>query len=159
LLAATVQGKALDGQIITAHAAMLSLLALEQTAYEALPVDEAMERRLQEVDFAKSSLELSRLVNAGNVTAARALVKELEKRFGQHPWLHAKLTRLRELAERDPEMMSKEARFSSRKMSKRLVANCEVAFSVDETNMEMPAFLRKKSEEGRGRKGPDDLSL
>jgi Ca-activated chloride channel family protein len=85
LLAATVQGKALDGQIITAHAAMLSLPALDQTAYAALPTDEAMERRLQEVDFAKSSLELSRLVNAGNVNAARALVKDLEKRFGQHP--------------------------------------------------------------------------
>ena len=43
----------------------------------------------------------------------RALVKDLEKRFGQHPWLQAKLTRLRELADRDPEMMSKEARFST----------------------------------------------
>lgn len=155
LLAATVQGKALDGQITTAHAAMLSLQALDQAAYDALPTDEAMQRRLQEVDFAKSSLELSRLVNAGNVTAARALVKDLEKRFGQHPWLQAKLTRLRELADRDPEMMSKEARFSSRKMSKRLVSNSEVAFSMDETNSEMPAFLRKKSEEGKGRKGPE----
>ena len=154
LLAATVQGKALDGQIITVHAAMLSLQALDQAAYDALSTDEAMERRLQEVDFAKSSLELSRLVNAGNVNAARALVKDLEKRFGQHPWLQAKLTRLRELADRDPEMMSKEARFSSRKMSKRLVSNSEVAFCMDETNSEMPAFLRKKSEEGKGRQGP-----
>jgi Ca-activated chloride channel family protein len=159
LLAATVTGKALDGQTITIHAAMLSLQAMDQATFDALPTDEAMERRLQEVDFAKSSLELSRLVNAGNVTAARALVKDLEKRFGRHPWLQAKLTRLRELADRDPEMMSKEARFSSRKMSKRLVANMEVAFSVDETNSEMPAFLRKKSEEGRGRKGPEDSSL
>jgi len=157
LLAATVQGKALDGQTIISHAAMLSLPASEQAAFDALPVDEAMERRLQEVDFAKSSLELSRLVNAGNVNAARALVKDLEKRFGHHPWLQAKLTRLRELADRDPEMMSKEARFNSRKMSKRLVANSEVAFSSDETNSDMPAFLRKKSEEGRGRKGPDQL--
>ena len=158
LLAASVQGKALDGQIITAHAAMLSLQALDQAAYDALPTDEAMGRRLQEVDFAKSSLELSRLVNAGNVTAARTLVKDLEKRFGQHPWLQAKLSRLRELADRDPEMMSKEARFSSRKMSKRLVANMEVAFSGDETNMEIPAFLRKKSEEGKGRNGPNNMT-
>lgn len=155
LLAATVQGKALDGQIITTHAAMLSLPATEQAAYEALPADEVVQRRLLEVDFAKSSLDLSRLVNAGDVSGARSLVKDLEKRFGLHPWLQAKLTRLRELAERDPEMMSKEVRFNSRKMSKRLVANCEVAFSVDETNMAMPAFLRKKSEEGKGRKGPD----
>lgn len=159
LLAATVQGKALDGQIITAHAAMFSLQALEPAAFEALPTDESMERRLQEVDFAKSSLELSRLVNAGNVAAARILVKDLGKRFGQHPWLQAKLTRLRELADRDPEMMSKEARFSSRKMSKRLVANSEVAFLADETNSDMPAFLRKKSEEGRGRAGTGDTSL
>jgi Ca-activated chloride channel family protein len=156
LLAATVQGKSLDGQIITAHAAMLSLSALEQTAYGALPADEAIERRLQEVDFAKFSLELSRLVSAGKVIAARALVKDLEKRFGQHPWLQAKLTRLRELADRDPEMMSKEARFSSRKMSKRLVANQEVVFSGDETDMEIPAFLRKKSEEGKGKRNHTD---
>jgi Ca-activated chloride channel family protein len=158
LLAATVQGKALDGQVITAHAAMLSLPAMEQSALESLPADEMVQRRLQEVDFAKASLDLSRLVNAGDVAAARALVKNLEKRFGQHPWLQAKLTRLRELAERDPEMMSKEVRFNSRKMSKRLVANCEVAFSVDETNVEMPAFLRKKSEEGKGRKGPNNTT-
>jgi Ca-activated chloride channel family protein len=158
LLAATVRGKALDGQVLTAHAAMLSLPAMEQSALEALPADEVVQRRLQEVDFAKSSLDLSRLVNAGDVAAARALVTDLEKRFGQHPWLKAKLARLRELADRDPEMMSKEVRFNSRKMSKRLVANCEVAFSVDETNMEMPAFLRKKAEEGKGRKGPDNTT-
>lgn len=158
LLAATVHGKALDGQLITAHAAMLRLQALDQAAYDALPADEAMERRLQEVDFAKCSLELSRLVNAGNVSAARALVKELEMRFGQHPWLQAKLTRLRELADRDPEMMSKEARYSSRKMSRRNVSVHELAFSMDETYAAMPAFLRKKSEEGKGRKGPDDSS-
>ena len=158
LLAATVHGKALDGQLITAHAAMLSLQALDQAAYDALPADEAMERRLQEVDFAKCSLELSRLVNAGNVSAARALVNELEMRFGQHPWLQAKLTRLRELADRDPEMMSKEARYSSRKMSRRNVSVHELAFSMDETYAAMPAFLRKKSEEGKGRKGPDDSS-
>jgi Ca-activated chloride channel family protein len=156
LLAATVQGKSLDGQVIMTHAPMLSLPATEQSALDALPADGMVERRLQEVDFAKSSLDLSRLVNAGDVAAARALVKDLEKRFGQHPWLKAKLTRLRELAERDPEMMSKEVRFNSRKMSKRLVANCEVAFSIDETNLAMPAFLRKKSEEGKGRNGPDN---
>jgi Ca-activated chloride channel family protein len=159
LLAATVQSKTLDGQIITAHASMLSLPALDQPTYAALPTDESMDLRLQEVEFAKASLELSRLVNAGNVNAARALVKDLEKRFGQHPWLQAKLTRLRELADRDPEMMSKEVRFSSRKMSKRLVAFDDVPFNGDETNSAMVPFLRKKSEEGRGRKGPGDSPL
>jgi Ca-activated chloride channel family protein len=159
LLAATVEGKTLDGLPITVHPAMLSLVAAAQPAFDALPSDEAVHRRLQEVDFAKSSLDLARLVNAGDVLAARALVNDLERRFGQHPWLKAKLSRLRELADRDPEMMSKEVRFNSRKMSRRLVAREESVFSVDETSFEMPAFLRKKSEEGKGRKGPGDSSL
>ena len=56
-------------------------------------------------------------------------------------------------------MMSKEVRYNTRKMSKWLVVNEEVAFSVDETNAAMPAFLRKKAEEGKGRQGPGDSSL
>ena len=54
-------------------------------------------------------------------------------------------------------MMSKEVRFNSRKMSKRLVANNEMADSADETNFCMPAFLRKKDEEGKGREAPEPL--
>ncbi len=158
LLAATLQARALDGGVITTHAAMLSLPVLEQASYSALATDPAMERRLQEVDFAKYSLELSHLVNAGNAKAARTLLKDLEGRFGHHPWLKAKLARLQELAERDLEMMSKEALFSSRKMSKRLVSNDELVFAGDETNLTMPAFLRKKSEEGKGRSGPSESS-
>lgn len=64
--------------------------------------------------------------------------------------LQAKLKRLRELAGQDPEIMSNEARFSSRKMSKRLVAFDDMPFGGDETNSDMPAFVRKKSEEGSG---------
>lgn len=79
----------------------------------------------------------------------------LDGRFGQNPWLQAKLERLRELAERDPEMMVKEVRFSMMKMSTRLSAKDEVAFSADEINFQRPAFLRKKSEEGKGRSVPN----
>ncbi len=59
---------------------------------------------------------------------------------------------LRELAARDPEMMRKEVRFSAMRMSGRLSAKSEVRYSVDETDMVIPAFLRKKGQEGRGRK-------
>ena len=37
-------------------------------------------------------------------------------------------------------------------MSSRLSATHEVAYSMDETHSAMPAFLRKKVEEGKGRK-------
>jgi hypothetical protein len=52
------------------------------------------------------------------------------------------------------EMMMKEVVFASAKMSRRLVAKEEMAFSADETNSPMPSFLRKKTSEGRGRNKP-----
>ena len=80
------------------------------------------------------------------------MLDELERRFGQHPWLKDKLARLRILAEQDAQMMSKEVMFSQRKMSNRLNASYEMAYSADETHSAMPSFLRKKAEEGKGRK-------
>lgn len=61
--------------------------------------------------------------------------------------------RVRELAELDPEMMVKEVRFSMMKMNTRLSSKQEMAYSEDETDLPMPAFLRKKAEEGKGRTG------
>jgi hypothetical protein len=80
------------------------------------------------------------------------MMEELQARFGHHPWLHDKLDRLRALAEDDLEMMAKEVHYSGWRMSSRNVAKSEVAYSVDETASLVPAFLRKKAEEGKGRR-------
>lgn len=152
LLAATLQAQAIDGQSVTAQATMLRLPVVDEAAYAAAPVDAAVQDRLQEVEFAQASQVLRTLVQQGETRAARAMMKDLEARFGQHPWLSGKLARLRELAEHDPEMMSKEIRFSAMRMSNRLAEKIEVQFSVDQTESAIPAFLRKKLEEGKGRK-------
>jgi len=55
------------------------------------------------------------------------------------------------LSDRDAEMFSKEVYFSAMKMSTRLSAKQEIHYSMDETDSERPAFLRKKAEEGKGR--------
>jgi hypothetical protein len=49
-------------------------------------------------------------------------------------------------------MMGKEVRFSAMRISSRLAAKSEARYSADETDLVMPAFLRKKSQEGKGRK-------
>lgn len=152
LLAASLQGSTLEGQSLTAHAPMLSLPVVDDAAAQALPADGAVQDRLQEVEFAQASQALRILVQRGDSSGARKLFKELEIRFAQHPWLQDKLQHLRKLAERDPEMMSKEVRFSAMRMSSRLSAKSEARYSVDETDSEIPAFLRKKSQEGKGRK-------
>ena len=152
LLAVSLQAQTLDGQTIAALAPMLSLPVVIDSMFANSPADAAVQDRLQEVEFALASEALRTLVQNGKTREARSMMKDLEKRFGEHPWLSGKLARLRELAEHDPEMMSKEVRFSSARMSKRLVQIDEVQFSTDQTDAEIPAFLRKKLEEGKGRK-------
>lgn len=61
------------------------------------------------------------------------------------------MARLRELAERDPEMMSKEVMFSAVRFSQRLAAVGDMAFGGDETHAAMPAVLRKKVVQGKGK--------
>jgi Ca-activated chloride channel family protein len=154
LLAASLQATTLEGQAVTAHAAMLSLPALDAAAFAALPADQAVHDRLQEVEFAQASQALRALVQQGDIKGARKLMKELQTRFGAHPWLQDKLQQLRELAERDPDMMMKEVRFSAMRMSTRLSSKSEARYSGDETSGAIPAFLRKKSQEGRGKQNP-----
>jgi Ca-activated chloride channel family protein len=152
LLAASLQATSLDGQAITAHATMLCLPVVDADTAQALPVDSAVQDRVQEVEFAQASQALRVLVQRDDAKGARKLIKDLELRFAQHPWLQDKLQRLRELVDRDPEMMSKEVRFSAMRMSSRLSSKDEARYSADETEFVTPAFLRKKSQEGRGRK-------
>jgi hypothetical protein len=52
------------------------------------------------------------------------------------------------------DMMIKEVSYSSMRMSKSLASKSEVMFCMDETESNMPSFLRKKETEGRGRKTP-----
>jgi hypothetical protein len=63
----------------------------------------------------------------------------------------AKIDQLRRLTEEDMEMMSKEVQYSAYRMSSRLASKNEIAFCMDETNLDMPSFLRKKESEGKGR--------
>ena len=152
LLAVTLSAKTLEGQTITAQASMLRLPALEQAGFDAAPVDDYVASRVQELEFATASQALRQLVLQGDSLGVRTMLDELERRFGNHPWLKDKLARLRILAEQDAEMMSKEVMFSQRKMSSRLNARVDVMYSMDETHAAMPSYLRKKAEEGKGRK-------
>jgi hypothetical protein len=151
LLAVTVTGTSMDGAVVEVTAPLLQLEALAKEAYAALPVDELAERRLNELRFAKASSKLRDLAKAGQTGAARKLLNELEAEFGKNKWLMAKIEQLRRLTEEDMEMMSKEVQYSAFRMSRRLASKNEVAFCMDETNMDMPSFLRKKESEGKGR--------
>jgi Ca-activated chloride channel family protein len=152
LLAVNLLASALDGTAVTAHSDMLRLPVVDPTAFEEQPTDELVQRRVQEFEFASASLALRHVAQLGDMRQVHAMLDDLEKRFGQHPWLKDKLLHLRVLAHNDVVMMSKEVSFSSEKMSRRLNVMDEQAYSVDETHSAIPAFLRKKAQEGKGRK-------
>jgi len=154
LLGVSITGTDLQGHALSQSGAMLQLPAVEQTALTGIPADELVERRLLEVEFGKASNELRQLARQGNTAATRRKLQQMEEQFGHHPWLKAKMVQMRRLAEEDMVMMVKEASFSAMRMSKSLASKNELLYRVDETESEMPAFLRKKETEGRGRRTP-----
>lgn len=151
LLAATLTARTLDGQAVTQHATPLQLPALPPHALAQLPTHPDVATRLSEAHFAQDSQQLANLLARGLQAPARALLQDMQQRHGHHPWLAAKLQRLAELAQRDPDMYRKEASFSSRRTGQRLSAREDTAYAGDETQSTAPAYLRKKAEEGRGR--------
>ncbi|PUE48388.1 VWA domain-containing protein [Limnohabitans sp. 2KL-51] len=155
LLAASVSGTALDGTQLQAHAPVLQLPVLDAAAMQALPRNETAYTRLEELAFAKASEHLRQLAKEGDRQATQQALDVLEKRFGHHPWLSAKIKQLRQLADEDSEMMAKEVRYSMMRMSRRLVSKEEMAYEGDETHVSesvMPSFMRKKVSEGKGKK-------
>ena len=154
LLAVSITGTDMQGHALSKSGAMLQLPAVEQTAFSGMAAEELVERRLLEVEFGKASNELRQLARQGNTAATRRKLQQMEEQFGHHPWLKAKMVQMRRLAEEDMVMMVKEASFSAMRMSKSLASKSELLYRVDETESEMPAFLRKKESEGRGRRTP-----
>lgn len=152
LLAATLSATTLDGQPVNLCAPPLQLPTANAAALAAMPTDEAVATRLAEASFAADSRQLAKLLHQGQTEQARALLHSMQQRLGHHPWLAAKMARLAELAERDQELYRKEAHFSSRRTGQRLSARADGTFGGDETESNQPAYLRKKVEEGRGRR-------
>jgi Ca-activated chloride channel family protein len=155
LLAASVSGTALDGTAMQAHAPVLQLPVLDAAALQALPRNETAYTRLEELAFTKASEHLRQLAKDGDRQATQQTLDVLEKRFGHHPWLSAKIEQLRQLAEQDGQMLAKEVSYSMMRMSRRLVSKEEMAYEGDETHVSMsvmPSFLRKKVSEGKGKK-------
>ena len=154
LLAASVTAQTVEGMASTVTAPLLQLPALEPGALAALPRDDTAHNRLEELAFVQAAEALQALLREGDTAATTRALQALEQRFGDHPWLRAKIDRLRQLAKEDQVLMAKEVRYSRSRMSQRLAPLEELAFCMDETeSQEMPAFLRKKVSEGQGKRG------
>ena len=154
LLAVTLQAEDMAGAAVTLHSPVLSVPVLDTSSCKDLPTDPEVAQRLQELQFGDAATEVRALLLAGELVAAKHKLKRMEAAVADHPWLCDKLERLRALTERDVALSAKELHFSARRMSSRLAATAHVEYSVEETHSDaMPAYLRRKGEEGQGRGG------
>jgi Ca-activated chloride channel family protein len=153
LLALNFEAVRKDGSAVQLTAPVLALPVVSDEAFAALAQDETVARRAQEIDFARASAEARELLMRGDSAAARERLRRLESQVQAHPWLAEKVVRLRALLELDAAMAAKEMRFKSSRLGTRVTQVNEVLYSADETNSDaIPAYLRRKAEEGRGRK-------
>ncbi len=115
-------------------------------------MDELVARRLLELEAGDTLQAVRDAIEADDWKLAQRLVDEAATRFAAHDWAAAIIATMRRLiGERDKRLAMKEASFSSRSMSVRLARRDESA-SVREDLQNVPAFLRRKPEQGKGRR-------
>jgi Ca-activated chloride channel homolog len=155
LLAVSASALGVDGVALEMVSPMLDLPVVDAAAWASLPQDELVLRRAAEVKMANAAEQVRQHLMQGRLDAAHAVLKSLEGLVEGHPWLKDKLEHLRELTQRDHHLAQKELAYSSRSLESRMVAKFEGDFVADETmRTDIPAYLRKKSTEGRGRRRP-----
>ena len=118
--------------------------------YQLAQVNELVARRFNEVEAADIQREARVFVRDRNWSAVERLMRKLEERSTENPWLAETVRYLRKLLERrDHEAMEKELMYSSDKLKNRVAdLNDSVMFCMSEEAVK-PAFMRKKVSQGR----------
>lgn len=149
VLAVTVQATDASGERQTFTGQLPVLPEVQQDAYEALLTHELVQRRIHELSAAQLQLQIREAALQGDWMRVEELLAHLETLGRHEPWVAASIAFTRQLMrERDQQRMSKEMLYKSRKMSQRLSSTEEAMFR-DTQELEIPAFLRRKTVEGR----------
>ena len=155
LFSIALSGFDINSREIVASNPLFSIPVLNSVAYSAVAEDDLVKRRLDEL-MASEYLNRARIaVENGDWNKADAILNEARCLFSASPWAQDVLRSMENLAShRDDMMFMKEARFSMSKMSTRLSSKNESSF-MDMEDI-APAFLRRKSAQGKAEFFKDD---
>ncbi|HZQ60609.1 MAG TPA: VWA domain-containing protein [Casimicrobiaceae bacterium] len=132
---------------------MATLPALSRMSRETLmttPPDPLVESRRDEL-AAGETLELVRgLIAHARWDAAAAAVEKAQRRFASNPWCKGILDTMERMVARRDRFGGKEAAYACANLRRRLAAADEFRLAPDAADI--PAFLRRKTEQGRGRR-------
>ena len=149
VLSIEVEATDSDGVRQTFTAKLENLPKVDRAEYEGLLIHELVQRRITEISAAQLQLQIRQAALNGDWMQVEQLLSQLEALGRNEPWVAASIAFTRQLMrERDEQRMSKEMLYKSRKMQSRLSSTDEVMFSMA-ADFEAPAFLRRKSTEGR----------
>lgn len=125
---------------------------LTRQALMSLPPNPVVEARRDELG-AGDVLELvRRLVAHQRWDAAAAAVDRAQRRFASNPWCKGILDTMQRMIARRDRFGTKEAAYASVSLRSRLASRDELHLQVDDDGI--PAFLRRKTEQGKGRPMP-----
>ena len=146
----TVSARDAEGVEHRFTASLDALPLMDRAELDTMAVDERVARRLAELQAAELQRRARQAVLAGQWHEAKRLVGGLDALAATNPWIQGAVRALRELlAQRDHERMAKELAYTSHVMGSRLAALDESASYDAVTESEAPAFLRRKTEQGR----------
>jgi Ca-activated chloride channel family protein len=153
-LTISVQASTQDASPLYLIAAMPPLAVVPPAEWEALAPDVTVAGRATELDAADALLQVRTAVADGNWRLARLLVDEAAERFESHPWAAAVLATMRRLIAREDRLLAaKESLFARRTLNVRRAARDEADWNVA-SEAGIPAFLRRKREQGRDERDP-----
>lgn len=136
------------GHEFTVNLPQLRVVSLAD--YQLAQENELVARRFNEVEAADIQREARLFVRDRNWSAVERLMRRLDERATENPWLAETVRYLRTLLERrDHEAMEKELMYSSDKLKNRVAdLNDSMSFCMMEEAVK-PAFMRKKVTQGR----------
>lgn len=131
-------------------ASLDALPLVERATWDTLAADDTVARRLTELRAAELQRRVRQAVIEREWGEAERMLGELDAMAGEHPWLQAAVQALRELlAQRDHRRMEKELAYTALAMGTRLAIIGESGDYSVAAESEAPAFLRRKTMQGR----------
>ena len=150
VLRCTIMAKDKEGLEHEFSVSLPQLPMVSLTDYQLAQENELVARRFNEVECADIQREARLFVRDRNWSAVERLMRKLDERAIENPWLAETVRYLRTLLERrDHEAMEKELMYSSDKLKNRVAdLNDSMSFCMMEEAVK-PAFMRKKVTQGR----------
>ena len=147
----TVTARDAQGEEQRFTASLEALPVVDAATWAQTPADELVARRLVELQSANLQRSIRQAVQRRDWREAEMLLRQVKALASEHPWIQGTVEQLEELlSRRDHERMEKELAYASFSMSRRVAEVDEMAsFSAAEESAK-PAYLRRKSRQGRG---------